>query len=198
MKNSKFKNRENEPTTTVDGRKIWLSRSVAVVSQVVIRNTLTNEFYTIIVKRGPASMGSIGLWCYPCGYLDWDESAREAAVRETYEEAGLDIEALINALAPAKFVYKFPVLNGSPWHVDSLPSHHRQNVSMSHCFYFETESDVLPIISPVNCEEGEIDAVKWVTLKEVIGSTEYPMAFDHHILTVDLTTKLNELIKTNS
>lgn len=192
--NSKFKNRPNEPTTTIDGKKIWLSRSVAVVGQVVIRNTKTNEFYTPIVKRGPASMGSIGLWCYPCGYLDWDESAREAAVRETFEEAGLDIERLIAATEPAMFIYKFPELNVTPWHVDSLPSHHRQNVSLSHCFYFETESDILPIVSAVNGEEGEIDTVKWVTLKEVIGSTEYPMAFDHHILTVELTNRINALI----
>jgi 8-oxo-dGTP pyrophosphatase MutT (NUDIX family) len=195
MQNSKFKNKPNEATTTADGRKIWLSRSVAVVSQVVIRNTKTNEFYTAIVKRGPASLGSIGLWCYPCGYLDWDETAREAAIRETFEEAGLDIEGLITASEPAMFVYKFPHLNSTPWHVDSLPDHHRQNVSLSHCFYFETESDILPIISSVNCEVGEVDQVKWVTLKEVIGSTDYPMAFDHHILTVELTDRINGLIE---
>lgn len=195
MQNSKFKNKPNEPTTTVDGRKIWLSRSVAVVSQVVIHNTKTNEYHTVIVKRGSASMGSIGLWCYPCGYLDWDESIRDAAVRETYEEAGLDIDALIAEVKPDKFVYKFPTLNNSPWHVDSMPGHHRQNVSMSHCFYFETDGSVdLPIVSSVNCEEGEIDEVKWVTLKEVIGSSDYPMAFDHNIVTVNLTEKINELI----
>lgn len=194
MNNSKFKNKPNEATTTVDGRKIWLSRSIAVVCQVVIRNTQTNEFYTAIVKRGPASLGSIGLWCYPCGYLDWNETTREAAIRETFEEAGLDIENLIST-PQSKFVMKFPILHTSPWHVDSIPEHQRQNVSLSHCFYFETDGSVdLPIISSVNCEEGEIDRVKWVTLKEVIGSTEYPMAFDHHLVTVELTAKINELI----
>ena len=30
-----------------------------------------------------------GAWCIPCGYVEWDEDVREAAVREFAEETGL-------------------------------------------------------------------------------------------------------------
>jgi ADP-ribose pyrophosphatase YjhB (NUDIX family) len=33
-----------------------------------------------------------GLWCIPCGRLEWDEDVREAAVREFLEETGLEVE----------------------------------------------------------------------------------------------------------
>jgi len=33
-----------------------------------------------------------GLWCIPCGRLEWDEDVREEAVREFLEETGLEVE----------------------------------------------------------------------------------------------------------
>jgi len=33
-----------------------------------------------------------GLWCIPCGYVEWNEEVRHAAVREFREETGLDVE----------------------------------------------------------------------------------------------------------
>jgi ADP-ribose pyrophosphatase YjhB (NUDIX family) len=33
-----------------------------------------------------------GLWCIPCGRLEWDEDVREGAIREFKEETGLDVE----------------------------------------------------------------------------------------------------------
>lgn len=38
--------------------------------------------------RGPYA----GLWCIPCGYVEWDEDIRDAARRETREETGLEVE----------------------------------------------------------------------------------------------------------
>ena len=32
-----------------------------------------------------------GLWCIPCGYVEWDEDVREAARRELQEETGLAV-----------------------------------------------------------------------------------------------------------
>ena len=34
-----------------------------------------------------------GRWGFPCGYVEWGESAEEAAVRETVEEIGLKVKA---------------------------------------------------------------------------------------------------------
>ena len=32
-----------------------------------------------------------GLWCCPCGYLDFDETLEECVIREIKEETGLTI-----------------------------------------------------------------------------------------------------------
>ncbi len=43
----------------------------------------------LLVKR----TGSYeGMWCVPCGHVEWDESIREAAVREFLEETGIEVE----------------------------------------------------------------------------------------------------------
>ncbi len=30
-----------------------------------------------------------GMWCIPCGHVEWDEDIRDAAVRELFEETGI-------------------------------------------------------------------------------------------------------------
>jgi len=32
-----------------------------------------------------------GGWCIPCGHVEWDETIMQAAVREFYEETGLQV-----------------------------------------------------------------------------------------------------------
>jgi ADP-ribose pyrophosphatase YjhB (NUDIX family) len=32
-----------------------------------------------------------GMWCIPCGHLEWDEDVKESACRECKEETGLDV-----------------------------------------------------------------------------------------------------------
>lgn len=51
----------------------------------------------VVIRRGDAVLlglrnGSYGgAWCIPCGYVEWDEDVREAAVREFEEETGLRV-----------------------------------------------------------------------------------------------------------
>ncbi len=44
----------------------------------------------LLVKR--AHPPRVGSWCLPAGYMEWAESPKEAAVRETKEETGLIVE----------------------------------------------------------------------------------------------------------
>jgi ADP-ribose pyrophosphatase YjhB (NUDIX family) len=46
------------------------------------------EGKVLLVQRGPDQFGA-GRWCFPCGFVEWDEDVRAAAIRETEEEAGL-------------------------------------------------------------------------------------------------------------
>ncbi len=45
----------------------------------------------LLVKRGPTATRS-GLWCIPCGYLDYGEEVRAGAAREVVEETGLVVD----------------------------------------------------------------------------------------------------------
>jgi 8-oxo-dGTP diphosphatase len=53
----------------------------------------------VVVRRGEeilwgrrTSGRSGGHWCFPCGYVEWGEDVRDAAVREFQEETGLLVE----------------------------------------------------------------------------------------------------------
>jgi len=43
----------------------------------------------LLVKRRSASKN--GMWCIPCGHVEWDEEIRTCARREMKEETGLDV-----------------------------------------------------------------------------------------------------------
>lgn len=46
--------------------------------------------HVLLVQRAPDQFGA-GRWCFPCGFVEWGEDVRAAAVRETREEAGVDV-----------------------------------------------------------------------------------------------------------
>ena len=171
---SKFKNRENERVTLPDGRVVFLSRSAAVVGCILCVNN--DNISVLMVERGD-KVDNSGKWCMPCGYLDWDESLKEAVLRELFEETGLTIDQLSGKML-------FSALD-NPYHVQSDPTSHRQNISHHFGVVIQGPPPALPKTKAM--EEGEVTSVEWVPLSAIptkeslegSGLEEY-FAFNHN------------------
>jgi len=53
---------------------------------------LQTEERMILLGRRAKTATYPGLWCIPCGYVEYEEDVREAARREFREETGLEVE----------------------------------------------------------------------------------------------------------
>lgn len=163
----KFNNVENECVQTIDGRTVWLSRSVAVTC--IISFKIHGEIYVLITKRGEKTPDFQGLFCLVCGYLDGSESTSEASIRETYEETGFNLIEMME---------EYDIISNDinyPWNINSDPSNNKQNVSVQHGIMFE--SNELPnIIEPTGEKLGEVSEIKWINVKEL---NKYEFAFNH-------------------
>ncbi|MBI4672308.1 MAG: NUDIX hydrolase [Chloroflexi bacterium] len=56
----------------------------------VVGVLVTHNGKILLLKRHEEPLR--GFWAPPTGYVEWDESAEQAAVRETFEETGFEIE----------------------------------------------------------------------------------------------------------
>ena len=63
---------------------VYFDPKVAVVAMI------TDRDHVLLVQRG-IDPGA-GKWALPAGFVDWDEAPAEAAIRETLEETGLQVQ----------------------------------------------------------------------------------------------------------
>ena len=85
--------KENFKVTAIEtGKEYWISRSVAV-AVIIYGKDLSgkDENVFLIHKRGPGCPDNIGKWSVNCGYINWGETIKQAAIRETFEETGLKL-----------------------------------------------------------------------------------------------------------
>lgn len=160
----KFNNRQNECIRTTDGRELWLSRSVAVVACVLA--VVGQRPYILINQRGTGVPDFQGYWNLPCGYLDYDENTSQAAVREVWEECGVNLLEVLPAASVAFF--------DSPWDVNSEPTFAKQNVTIHHGLVIEPAA--LPALSNANNEPNETMEIRWQPLERI---HELEFAFNH-------------------
>ena len=65
--------------------RITLYRNPTVGVAVIL---LEEDRILLVKRRGSYE----GMWCIPCGHVEWDEDVREAARREFYEETGIKVK----------------------------------------------------------------------------------------------------------
>jgi len=149
----KFNNRPNQC--------VWISRSVAVLAIPLFQQN--NKLWVPLGKRSescPTEPGKFGL---PAGYLDWDETASEAMIREVWEEIGLDL---------TKLGKPYEGNLEQPYYVFSDPrGDAAQNVTLRFAFLFNV--DELPKLTAAVSEVSEAD---WFL---VLEATNMDLAFNH-------------------
>jgi len=181
----KFKNVHNTLHHTKNG-PIWNSRSCAVVCHIRARLIddegyfLHDEPLILIAKRGTAG-DSPNMWNVPCGYIDWNENLQEAAVREIWEETGIDLTEYFGDDSYYEGL-------SQPWFVNTAITENKQNIAMH--IHFEIFCKELPKTSLANMEKNEVAEVKWVSMDEFSKMDENEWAFGHYNRIKELTRRL--------
>lgn len=139
--------RENRMVKGENGEELWISRSV-VVSCVVARITDDNKMEILAEKRGPL-VSATGRWCFPCGYLDYDEDLTDAVIREVQEETGY----ILN-----KDDISFIDINSKPYGK-------KQNIVIRHIAFIDNHKNQ---ISDFKLDTNEVTELKWVEIGECV------------------------------
>jgi 8-oxo-dGTP pyrophosphatase MutT (NUDIX family) len=149
-----FNNRQNTMIKDENGKAHWISRSVVVVCLVIWKDKF------LIVRRGK-HVTQTGKWCLPCGYLDYNESVEECAIREIWEESGIDIRKYQHDL-------KLDYINSNP--------EHTRNQDIGFHFIVDIKSELEPEINLNVIDENETTDVKWIGFEEL---NDFIFAFNH-------------------
>lgn len=134
-----------------NGEEYWVSRSSTVFLHVYCKNG-NGEWCVLMSQRGQ-HMHHGGNWNVAGGYLDYGETLEQAAVRECYEECGVNVKGakLINCGATSDNLYRSVrhrfvcILDGV---TDNYPP------SMENCEGFGTEKQ-------------EVQNVGWIPIKSI-------------------------------
>lgn len=132
---------------------VFENGSRAALRHVVVHAIVEMDGKLLLVKRAPTLSLEAGKWALPGGFLDRDETAEEAALRELHEETGWE----------GKIISMFRITTNP-----NRPHEDRQNVAI----------DVL--VAPIR-KSGEGDAevsdVAWVPIADLPPLAS--LAFDH-------------------
>ena len=136
-----------------NGEEYWVSRSSTVFLHVYCKNS--NGDWCILMSQRGKNMRHGGNWNVAGGYLDYGETLEQAAVRECYEECGVNVKGakLINCGATSDNLYRSVrhrfacILDGV---TDNYPP------SMENCEGYGTEKQ-------------EVQNVGWIPINELKG-----------------------------
>ena len=173
MKNFEFKNVDENGVE----QSLWYSRSVAVGLFVFAHNIL-GKWYVLAAKRGSGCPSAVGKWNCPGGFVDFDETLEQAAIRECYEETGIKI--------PIDKI-QFNEINSSP----SKSS--RQTIGVSFYAILNTPvEELVHSISNANNEINETTDIKFIAVEDM---KKYHWAFNHYRRVNDVYNKYVNISK---
>jgi len=165
---------ENQPCYDRYGRFLgWFSRSMATALFVFSKDE-NGDWCVLACERGEEAADFRGMWNCPCGYLSRNETAKECAVRECFEETGvkIPIESLI-------FI----------GYEDDPVKANRQNVTFRFAAKIEDRITSDFKFSKEHNEGKEVGKIAWVKVKDI---DNYEWAFNHKNRIVEI---FNQMIK---
>lgn len=160
------------------GETVWVHRSIAVAGFVFCK--IDGEWCVLANQRGEGAPDFKGYWNCPCGYLDFDETTKEACIREIYEETGVKVDP--NRL-------HFISYNDDP------EESNRQNVTMRFMAIVPEDSigiSTNAIKGQLGGEENEVKAIMWIKMSNL---DDYQWAFGHDKLIKGLYTLIPDIRK---
>jgi len=141
-----------------NGKTYWYSRSVGS-GIFVFTEDEGGRLCVLANKRGVNAPNHNGEWNCPGGYLDFDETTKECAVRECFEETGIKIADLDNVRL---------------FGIQDSPTAENQNVMFRYTTFIEGGTEMNFDLS--NSEKGEVAAIGWIPVDEI---GVYKWAFGH-------------------
>ena len=159
------------------GREYWISRSVCVLT-IVKAFDIHGEEYVLAVQRGKGTPDPeyIGCYCLPCGYVDFDETIKQAAARELKEETGLT----------------FPISDFKLISINDDPElDKRQNITFRYIVKTDVPVEDLELLfTTKNSEKDEISSIRFIKIRDI---NLYNWAFNHEQLlnTYDKTRRID-------
>ena len=149
------------------GKVYWISRAMAVTTILIKGDKI------LFQKRGTGCPDNVGKLCCSCGYLNWDETLSQAAIRELYEETGILI---------SEKDLKFWKIIDDPKRDD------KQNVTVR--FYASIDENT-PTFTSTDTksrggEDNEVESFVWLTPSEVLKMSPNDFAFNHYDMIKEL------------
>lgn len=131
----------------VNGKEYWVSRSAAI--SISVFGKINGVDCVLANKRGKGLPNHVGEWNNVCGYIDYDETLKQACIREVFEECGVDISK-----SEIKFIS-----------FEDDPKRENQVITFRYFTWLNDANEQIP--SNKNCEKDEVEEVKWIPIDEI-------------------------------
>lgn len=141
---------------TYHGETYWISRSIGVVGFIFCLDF--DKLLILANKRGTGTPDYQGYWNCPCGYLDFDETTREACTREIMEETNLYVN-------PDRLKL---------FSIEDEPTANKQNVTFRY-WDFSPKLYKGQTVFPKGAEQNEVSDVEWIDINDL---DKYEFAFN--------------------
>lgn len=162
----------NQPCYDKHGRFLgWFSRSMATAIFVYCHDKNGN-IYVLASERGKGAADFQGYWNCVCGYLDFNETTKDCALRELKEEVGITVdESKVNFIN---------------YEDDPITANHQNVTFRFGCLIDDKTIDEISFSKKDN-EKDEVGEIAWIPIKDI---DKYQWAFNHKTLIIEVAREM--------